>query len=185
MRQQRLSTPVIWQIPGSGSGAAGVALSVLPSRAAWVVATVITASVFAPWFVHLVPVAGAPLGATLLPMFYAPLLAALVMRLPLAVLFAAVTPIVSRLLTGLPPNGVLANLILEVAVFVTGVRVLRRFHWGVVAPVAYVFALAVTSVVSRLGSNLVLIDFLDTIRVGWPGVAIIGLMGYVAHRTMR
>jgi hypothetical protein len=184
-RQATETTHPVWQIPASGSGAAVVSSAVPSTPTAVALGVGIAAAVFAPWLVHLVPVEGPPLGPVLLPMFYAPLLAALLLRLPPAIAISALTPVVSRLLTGLPAEAVLPGLVLQVALFVVGIRLLRRFPWVLAAPAAYLAALATTAAVTALGPGLTPVHFADTLATGWPGVVIIAGIGLAASKTLR
>jgi hypothetical protein len=184
-RRATETTHPIWQIPGAGSGAAVLPAAVPSAPTAVALGVGIAAAVFAPWLVHLVPAEGPPLGPVLLPMFYAPLLAAVLLRLPLAVAIGALTPVVSRLLTGLPADPVLTGLVLQVALFVVGVRLLRRARWALVAPAAYLIALATTAVVTAVVPGPTAVDFAGTLATGWPGVVIIAGIGLAADRTLR
>jgi hypothetical protein len=145
----------------------------------------IVVAVFAPWLAHLVPVQGTPLGPTLLPMFYAPLLAALLLRLPAAVAVSMATPIVSRLLTGMPADPVLPGMVLQIALFVVAVRLLRRYHWLLVVPAAYVASLVTAGLVTAMMPDIAAVSITGTLQTGWPGLAILAGLGYLTHKALR
>jgi hypothetical protein len=184
-RRATETTHSVRQISGAGSGAAALSPAVPSTPTAAALGVGIAAAVFAPWLVHLVPTEGPPLGPVLLPMFSAPLLAALLLRLPLAVSISALTPFVGRLLTGLPADPVLTGLVLQVSFFVVGVRLMRRFRWALVAPAAYLSALATTAAVTTVLPGLAPVDFVDTLARGWPGVVILAGIGFAASKTLR
>lgn len=99
----------IWNVPPAwpNSGSSPGTLVVPIPRVSKVLALGIVLAIAAPWLVHLVPVSGAPLGPILLPMFYAPMQAALMLRLPVAVAVSVGAPILSQYLTGMPPQAIL------------------------------------------------------------------------------
>ena len=144
----------------------------------------IVAAIAAPWLVHVVPVSDVRLGPMLLPIFYAPMLAALLLRLPVAVAISVATPIVSQQLTGMPPEAILPALMLQIACFVTAIRVLRMFPWVVVVPVAYLIGLASAAVLTQ-AIGVATVDVAGTVEAGWPGIAALAGLGLLADRLLR
>lgn len=103
----------------------------------------IAASLAFPFLIHLLPTAeGVRLGSTLLPIFWAPLIALLVFGPIPAVAAAALAPSVNNLVTGLPPNPVVASLTLELLAFVVIALLLLRWlpRNPLVAPMSYAAA---------------------------------------------
>ena len=187
MRDMRTSNPHrIWHIPAASSADAGSMPAALPSsRTAVALGAAVVAAAVAPWLVHLAPAGGTPLGPTLLPIFYAPLLAALLLRLPVAIAVSALAPIVSRFLTGMPPEALLPGLAIQIVLFVVALRALRRFDWLFVVPVAYLGSLLVTSAVTALLPAVATVDFAGTLRTGWPGVIVLTMLGFVFQKAVR
>jgi hypothetical protein len=144
----------------------------------------IVAAIAAPWLVHVVPVSDVRLGPMLLPIFYAPMLAALLLRLPVAVAISVATPIVSQQLTGMPPEAILPALMLQIACFVTAIRVLRVLPWMVVVPVAYVVGLVSAAILTQV-VGVATVDVGGTIQAGWPGIAVLAVLGLLADRLLR
>ena len=179
------ATHPVWQIPTIGSAAAISSTAVPSSPAAVALGAGIVVAVIAPWLAHLVPVQGTPLGPTLLPMFYAPLLAALLLRLPLAVAVSAATPIVSRFLTGMPADPILPGMVLQIALFVIAIRALRRHHWLLVVPAAYLGSLVITGMVTATMADVATTSVTGTLQTGWPGVVILAGLGLLAHKSLR
>ena len=92
-------------------GSAAVAQPLIHSRSA---ALALVAAVQAlPWFVHL---AGMP-GPVLLPMHFAAILAGLALGPAAGLLNGLAAPVVSVLLTGLPPAGMVPVMAVEVAAY--------------------------------------------------------------------
>lgn len=88
-------------------------------------AVAVAASVAVPFLVHSVP-SGQALGSALLPIFWAPLIAALVFGTIPAFAAALLAPALNHLVTGMPPTPVLPSLTLELVLFVTAIVVFSR-----------------------------------------------------------
>lgn len=81
-------------------------------------AATVTGMVLLPILVHLIPFSGAaPLGAYLLPMFVAPLVAVFYLSPAGLVLAALLAPVLNHFLTGMPTSAVLPGLIAELVLF--------------------------------------------------------------------
>ncbi len=84
-------------------------------------------SVLLQFIIHLVPSYGSvPLGAILLPMFYAPLIAAVFFKPHVAVLTGILTPILNYALTGFPVPANGAVLTVELLVFALAASFMLR-----------------------------------------------------------
>lgn len=174
------SIPAAWPKAGTTNHTAASPLPIVAS----VLAAGILVAVTAPWLVHLLRSTGSPLGPTLLPIFYAPMLAALMLRLPLAVAVSVGTPLISQELTGLPPAAVLPSLMLQVACFVIVLRAIRVLPWVVAVPIAYLGGLASASMLAQL-VGATAIDVLSTLEAGWPGIVVLAALGLLADRLLR
>ena len=176
----------VWSIPPGWPGAGGrsgsqVAPIPLVSN---LLGVGIVMAVVAPWLIHVIPGSGAPLGPMLLPIFYAPMLAALLLRLPLAVAVSVATPIISQYLTGMPPAPILPSLLLQVLCFVIAIRALRVLPWVVVVPVAYLIGLVLSAALTQ-AIGVTTVDVAVTIQAGWPGIAALAGLGWLADRLLR
>jgi hypothetical protein len=81
-------------------------------------AATVTGMVLLPILVHLIPFSGAaPLGAYLLPMFVAPLVAVFYLSPAGLVLAALLAPVLNHLLTGMPTSTILPGLMAELVLF--------------------------------------------------------------------
>lgn len=82
-----------------------------------------------PLLVHVIPLAGpVPVGARLLPIFYAPLLAAWIFHPAAGLLASLLMPFINHAFTGMPTLPMTVLLSLELAVFSLGL-LLNRKYW--------------------------------------------------------
>lgn len=146
-------------------------------------------SLLFPFLIHVLPVPGdARLGPRLLPMFYAPLLAVLVGRLPTAMLVALLAPWLNRALTGHPPTVMAAVMTVELTAFAIALRWLIARHglrWWFAAPAFLASKAVVTALVliapTLNGGRAALPWAGQTTVTALPGVAIlVGLTLLVA-----
>ena len=136
-----------------------------------------------PYLVHLVPVeAGPPLGARLLPIFFASLVLALRGSVGPALAVAVAAPTLNHYVTGMPAGPMWPTLQLELALFtvlvLAAVRVVPRAA-PVLGPVAYlvakpVAALVLTSSPPTLGA------IAATLSVSWPGLVLLLVVGLMS-----
>lgn len=137
-----------------------------------------------PFTIHQVPWSGqAPLGAHLLPMFWAAFVAVYAYGLGVGMLVALFTPTVNLLLTGMPAARFLGVLGFELAVFsVCASLGLRRWPmFWIVAPASYLVAkiastlvLSVTDVFGNIGQP---VDFfVGSLRTGLAGLVVLALI---------
>ena len=147
-------------------------------------------SVMFPFMIHLIPVPGdSQLGPRLLPVFYAPLLAALWGRTRSAVLLALAAPWLNWVLTShpLPPGAVL--LMVELLGFV----LVFRFQvgqvgarWFLAAPAYFAGKIAAMVVAGFLpaliGGGAAPAWAARGIVIGVPGIAILVLINWLAVR---
>jgi hypothetical protein len=103
------------------------------------------AAVLLPLAFHLLPVTeSGPLGARLLPIFYAPMFAILLGLPRIAILAAALAPVINHLLTGRPAAEIVGVLTLELVIFglVLALIVSRWPRLWVAGPLAFLAAKA-------------------------------------------
>lgn len=150
-------------------------------------AVVLSLTLFLPFLVHLLPSwDDSPLGAHLLPIFYAPLAALLMGRLGIALLVSMMAPWVNHLLTGLPAVPMAVMLCLELVLFLLVVQWLRDKQlpgWSL-GPAGYSLSLVVTGLLGTLFqlSGLPFPLGLGQVPLSWmaalPGMAILALVGW-------
>jgi hypothetical protein len=150
-------------------------------------------SLFLPFVFHLLPsYDDSAWGPRLLPLFYAPTIAALLYKPHVSLILAVVPLLLNHLITGRPPVPVAFQLSLEMLVF-TGFA--RYFAWKqlpfwFVGPAAYilgkpVMVLALLLVSGLPGHGDPLGWALHSLLLAIPGVCILGLIGYLAGKAPR
>lgn len=153
----------------------------------------VAALVFVPFLVHLLPVWGdVPPGVRLLPIFFAPLVAAIHLRVGLAAALAALAPLVGHLLTGRPVAGMAVFLGVELLVFSVWVMALvktvgPRWWLGPVAyllskPISGLLALALPWLMTQFsyGAHLT-----SAVIISWPGLIALTVLGLIAVQLKR
>lgn len=170
--------------------ATGRAIRFMTASLARELGILVCLSVMFPVMIHLLPVPDdARLGPKLLPMFYAPLLAALWARTPSAWLLAVLAPWVNWLVTSHPAVRGAIVMNIELLVFVLVLRVLLTrlgALWFLAAP-AFFCAKAASLVVVALFPTLIggrsAVDWaLQAVLTGAPGIVILVAINWLALR---
>ncbi|MDH3709392.1 MAG: hypothetical protein OER04_05870 [Cyclobacteriaceae bacterium] len=134
----------------------------------------VAVSFLLPFLMHFIPpVNGLPIGVKLLPIFYAPFIAAYLYRYHVSLLAAISAPALNYLVTGFPQGDMLLTLSLELVLFVSVVWFLRNSPGllkGLAAVVAYVLALSVTALILGNPASDFVIQALSN---GWMGVLVL------------
>lgn len=147
-------------------------------------------SVLFPFLIHILPMAeNERLGARLLPMFYAPLLAVLWGRPASAWTLALTAPWLNWILTShpMPRGATLLTLELVGFVFISRFLLTRSLARSFLAAPAYLsgkaLALAVATLFPYLvGGRLALDWAAQSVALGTPGIAILLLLNWLALR---
>lgn len=147
-------------------------------------------SVLVPFMVHLLPVPeDARLGPRLLPMFYTPLLAALLGRKRSAFAVALIAPWLNWLLTAHPTRIGAVITTVELLVFVVVLRLLlaRGARWFLAVP-AYACAMILAALVAALfpaliGGRPAGAWLMNSVTMGLPGVAVLLLINWFVVRN--
>lgn len=148
------------------------------------------ALVFVPFLVHVLPVWGdVPPGARLLPIFFAPLVAALHSRIVLAITLAVLTPWVSYFLTGRPHSGIAVLLSVELLLFTAWIFALVRgtgLRWWI-GPAAYLLTKPISGalllVVPGLVANFSYVEHLTSaVTRSWLGLIALAILGLIASQ---
>ncbi len=141
-----------------------------------------------PFLVHFLPLSNdTPLGARLLPIFYAPLLAALYWRIGIAVSLAALVPWISHMLMGHPEPGMAGLLMVELLLFVLWILVLASWlgpRWWM-GPAAYLLTKPLSGILLILLRELLVpIAYMDhltgAVTRSWPGLIALAIIGMLA-----
>lgn len=174
----------------SAVAGAGPAPRLLTASVASELGILLTLSVLFPFLIHILPVPeDARLGPRLLPMFYAPLLAALLGRTRSALIVATVAPWLNWALTSHPaPRGAIVTM-LQLLVFVWIVRgLLKRLgaRWFLAAP-AYVAGMVTATIVAAIfpdliGGRPVVAWVMNSATMALPGCGVLLLINWLAVR---
>ena len=150
-----------------------------------IILTLITTCLL-PLFVHALPFfSGANVGQQWLPIFYAPLIAALCFRPHVSLLAALCAPTINHFLFGIPPESMARLLTFELVVFNTIVILLQRRAlfkcWQIIPAylVTLFFALLMLGPVPVPGIGNAL---LRSLTVSWPGLIALTLLAEIARR---
>ena len=153
-------------------------------------AVVIGLTMFLPFVVHLIPSwDDSPIGGKLLPIFYAPLIAALTRKWHVSVIASIVSPWLNYFIFGSPSIGMAALLSLQLVPFCWfayyfGQKHGSRFWVGPAAfliskPFVLILFVLIPSILPRVGAFPFVIN---TTVNAIPGIIILGLLSYLTHR---
>ncbi|MDZ7799574.1 MAG: hypothetical protein U5K81_02120 [Trueperaceae bacterium] len=146
------------------------------------VGAALAAGLILPVLVHLIPVeSGPPMGARLLPIFLAATLAAMRLDAVSALSIAVLTPLLNRLLTGMPAGPMLPALVIELVLVVSLVLAVRRWAPAAlvaVAAPAYLIAAVVAGALVQGQGPAATLAFAFT--ASWPGLLILAAAGALA-----
>jgi len=144
-----------------------------------------------PFVLHKAPWGGGamPLGAFLLPMFWAAFIAVYLYGLGIGLIVGLFSPFLNLVMTGLPVAAGLRMRMLELALFVVlSWLVLRKPRWKkfwLLAPLAFIATKLCTSGVLATGTNFFgnsNAPFIDTIITGAPGLLVLAVINYALVR---
>ena len=150
-------------------------------------------SLFLPFVFHLLPsYDDSAWGPRLLPLFYAPIIAALRYKPHVSIILAVVPLVLNHLITGRPTGPAALQLSLELLVFTGFARFFARTQlpFWLIGPAAYVLGKPVMMLILFLITSLPghgdPVDWaLSTFLLAIPGVFILGLIGLFAGKTPR
>jgi hypothetical protein len=175
---------------GSAAASVGHAPRFLTASLASELGILLALSVMFPFLIHILPVPDdARLGPRLLPIFYAPLLAALLGRTRSALIVALAAPWLNWALTTHPaPRGALV-VMLQLLVFVFVLRALLTrvgSRWFLAAP-AFLSGMAAAALATAIfpaliGGRPALEWAAQSVVIGLPGIAVLVLINWLAVR---
>jgi hypothetical protein len=149
----------------------------------------VAAMIILPMLVHLLPnTGGVPIGARLLPIFYAPLLAVLLFDGWVAVAASLTAPLLNMWLTGMPAPEMALMLTTELVCFSLVAAWLSRgrTHYWWIGPVAYLLGKGIAwLILAVLPLGLPAPSaaaFLDGLVLALPGLLALVLVGFGAQQ---
>jgi hypothetical protein len=134
---------------------------------------VLAFSVLIPFLIHVIPFAGSPAGAVLLPIFIAPFIAVVFFRFDVAIIAALLSPVLNYFLTGNPVYGSVGIMTLELCMFVSIAKLLIKYDY-----VKYIAAPAGV-IVSMFFSQFIFSSvnhFTAALTTAIPGIILISLL---------
>lgn len=147
-------------------------------------------AMLSPWVVHFIPAwDDSPIGAKLLPIFYAPLIAALTGRGQVAVLVAFLAPWINHLIFGMPARPIAILLTIELAGF-SIVATWLASRWSGQAwlgPAAYLAAKPLSFLTLLIFPSLLpplsaAAYTASSTVTAWPGLAILAVLSVVVSK---
>lgn len=141
-----------------------------------------------PVFIHLIPHGGSvPLGARLLPIFYAPFIAVFFFKPHVGIIAGLLAPWANLLLTGRPDPGTALALSCELALFAVFSKIIVNIsrRAPIAAPAAYIASIFITGVVLGMLPSfsegiLGLGAFTRALTISWPGILMLFLINTAA-----
>ena len=154
-------------------------------------ALVIGLTMFLPFVVHMIPSwDDSPIGGKLLPIFYAPLIAALTRKWHVSIVASIVSPWLNHLIFGSPSVALAMLLSVQLVPFCWVAYVFARKFGGQfwVGPAAYLISKPVVLVLFVLLPSLMprvepLVFVWRTTQQALPGIVILGIISYLTHRA--
>lgn len=150
---------------------------------------VLAATMILPLVIHLIPsINGNLSGAVLLPIFWAPMVAALVYKKHVAILAGIFAPLLNYLILGRPAPEMVVTLGFEIVVFALILGWLKNLDLVkyVAAPVAYLVAsLLVVVGMSFFNEHLSFAVWVNATTVALPGIVLLGLANLVFLRFSK
>lgn len=143
-----------------------------------------------PLLVHLVPLAGpVPVGARLLPIFYAPLLAVWLFHPAVGLLASLLMPFINHAFTGMPTLPMTILLSLELVVFSFGL-LLNRKYWPrlPLAPLAFIAGKVISAILLVFVAIVPASPWaylLSSLQNGLPGLLILLVLHLALLRLPR
>ena len=157
-------------------------------------ATLVTIGVMLllPFMAHFLPlVSGIPMGARLLPMFYAPLLAIVFFNPTVAIVASLVAPLFNHALTGMPMLEMAVILSIELTVF--SLLMQRLYHrwpkFSGLAPFAFLMAKITSLCVLILVPTTIIASpwqfFFASLSNAWPGMIVLWAINLIIVWTVN
>jgi hypothetical protein len=144
-----------------------------------------------PFIVHIIgPVGGVPLGARLLPIFIAPLLAVVLFNAPVAVAASLLAPVLNHLIIGSPTQPITILVTVELTVFAVVVSLLhmRWPNFWAAAPVGYLLGMVAAMIVLFITPIIPAPPFTwftNSIVTAIPGIVILLAINFAVLRYLK
>jgi len=141
-------------------------------------------SILLQFSIHFIPASGTPLGAILLAMFFAPLIAAIFFKPHVAFTVGILAPLVNYLLTGSPRSEILTLMTIELVVFISFLYLF--FYFNKTKKISALFAILIAIIISpsiaSLFSTTYQSNLVQSITTAIPGIILLSLLNYFLVR---
>jgi hypothetical protein len=149
----------------------------------------VVAMIALPALIHLLPpVNGISWGVRLLPLFYAPFLAALLFHPAVSLVAGFVTPLLNYVLTGSPPYEIAVVLSFELVMFSAIILIVerRRPQFPLLAPIALILAKAISSVALLVTPFSIggWSYFSGSLQTSWPALIVLAVLNLLTVRYL-
>ena len=150
-----------------------------------VVETIIllAASILVQFLIHLIPTSGTPVGAFLLAMFFAPLIAVIFFKPHTAFVVAILSPIINYLVSGSPIAEILPLMTIKLVLFVSclylffNIKSIKKFCALGAILISITVSPFIVSLFSSYSENVV-----NTLTTAIPGILLLTLANYFLVR---
>ncbi len=141
-----------------------------------------------PVLFHLIPFSGeVPIGAMLLPIFYAPFVGIVLCRPRVGIIAGLLAPVVNSVITGMPAPDVVMMLTIEMAIFtILSSAVYSRWrNFIATAPLSYLAAKFLSSVIFGIVPSFAgaqasgMAFFLRSVFTGLPGIVMLLIVNWI------
>ena len=147
-------------------------------------------SVVFPFLIHLVPeLNGVPMGAILLAMFFAPLIAARFFKFHVGLSIAFLSPLINFMITGNPKAILLPVMILQLITFVISLKLLDKIRSArpVSSLFSYIFsvfvsAIFILSIPGILPDSAPKLFLITSLLNALPGIALLVAVDFVIRK---
>ncbi|MFH1046276.1 MAG: hypothetical protein V1727_04850 [Candidatus Omnitrophota bacterium] len=138
---------------------------------------VLAFSIITPFFIHLIPSNDTlPLGARLLPMFYAPVVAVVLLKPYTPFAISLLSPVLNYVITGHPVLEKVFPLSAELLIFSLCLYILQRMKKGMRYAAVWAYCITVL-ITQRL--------FIQTLFISLPGIAVLLLLNLILVKNKR
>ena len=145
--------------------------------------TLLAASIFFQFLIHLIPTTGTPLGAVLLAMFFAPLVAVIFFKVHTALIVGILSPVLNYFITGLPGAEILLLMTIELVLFVSllylffNISRMKKISALFAVIISMLLSSPITSLLNGYNGNA-----FSSLTTAIPGILLLTLLNYLLVR---
>ena len=143
----------------------------------------LAASILFQFLIHLIPSSGTPLGAVLLAMFFAPLIAVIFFKAHTAFIVGILSPVLNYFITGSPRAEILPLMTIELVLFVSllylffNISRVKKISALLAVIISIALSFPIASLFSGYSGNL-----LSSLTTAIPGILLLTSLNYFLVR---